>query len=188
MKECPSFKGYSVDEEANVYSHRTRKPIVGQHGGSYAIIDYNRCKKISPTRNKKGYLQVCIVTATGIRPIGIHVLMADAYIRPKVGDEVVRHLDDNKNNNCVSNLAYGSHVDNAMDRMKNGNYLSGHNHSNAKLSEKDVVLIRELRNSKTKVKDIASRLNVSVSTIESVLYGKSYKTSNRTIDTTGRPE
>lgn len=177
MKQCPSFPGYSADENGNIYSHRTRLPISGNKYGTTAVIDWGRKKLLSPNKNKKGRLNVSIrVESEGkIRTIGVHVLVADAFLGPKKIGEVVRHLDDNPSNNNLSNLAYGTNNDNVKDRIKNGGYKNGIHHHNAKLSNDDVFKILQLRKDKVKVKDIAAGFKLGISTIEDVIYGKTYK-------------
>lgn|GEM_PF-2358257 len=175
MKKCPSYPGYSVNENGEVFSHRKRKPAnINKPGGSVAYIDFSCAKKMSPCKNKKGYLQVSIATDGKIRPIGIHVLVADAFIGPKPESSVVRHLDDNSENNHPSNLAYGSHHDNAQDRIHNKGYKAGGDHKNAKLTFEQAEEIRQLRKRKIGTKGLADMFGVSTSTIESIIYNKSY--------------
>lgn len=180
MKKCPSFPGYSVNEKGEVFSHRIRKRIPNMHCGSYAVICDSACKKLSPALKGKGYLQVSIKTATTIRPIGVHVLVADAYIGPRPKGMLVRHLDDNPKNNHPSNLRYGTYLDNAHDRLINGGYKRGGEHVNAKLTNQQSEEIRDLRRKGVKVKELAEKFDISIATIECVIYNKHYL--NKPID------
>lgn len=183
MKKCPSYPGYSVNENSEVFTHRTRQPIPGRHGGSFAIIDDSICKKLSHVKTDKGYLQVKIQIENINRPIGIHVLVADAYHGPKPKGMVVRHLDDNPENNTAKNIMYGTHLENATDRKINGNYTTGGNHHNAKLTNEQADKIRQLRKQKVKIKSLAALFSVSIATIETIIYNKSYK-----FERTDKPE
>jgi len=160
MKECPSFPGYQVSADGCVISTRRRKaPVL-----------------LKTFRTKKGYLTVAAVTSSGIRPIGVHQLVADAYHGPRpTPTSQVRHLDGNPENNCASNLAWGEAVDNATDRKRHGRYSSGARHVNAKLSEESARTIVELRRCGTRIKQLSDRFNVSVSTIEGIIYGKTWR-------------
>ncbi|MEX0313769.1 MAG: HNH endonuclease [Allomuricauda sp.] len=175
LKECPSFPGYSVNDKGDVFSHRTRKPIPGQRGGSKAIIDKTVCKKLSKNKTKKGYLVVSAKKA-GNKPrnFGVHQLVADAFLGPKPNLHEIRHLDGNPSNNSPENLSYGTAKQNAQDRKRHGNYFSGEDHHNAKLTNKDAIRIRTLRKKGLKVKRLANQFHVSVATIESIIYNKSY--------------
>ncbi|MBS5993191.1 MAG: HNH endonuclease, partial [Acinetobacter baumannii] len=61
------------------------------------------------------------------------------------------------------------------DRVQHGGYKQGASHINAKLNQGQVESVRKKRASGSKVKDLAKEFAVSTSTIELVLYGKSYK-------------
>lgn len=50
----------------------------------------------------------------------IHSIVAEAFHGPRPSGHEVRHLDDDKFNNHVSNLVYGTHTDNMRDAIRNG--------------------------------------------------------------------
>lgn len=52
----------------------------------------------------------------------VHHLVAAAFIGPRPEGAVVRHLDDRKDNNRLTNLAYGSQGENMRDIVRNGNH------------------------------------------------------------------
>ena len=69
--------------------------------------------------NGEGYL--CI--SNGRRGEGrtpIHHLVAEAFLGPRPEGQLVRHLNDKKQENQVENLAYGTRSDNAQDAIRNG--------------------------------------------------------------------
>lgn len=173
---CPSFVGYGVNEKGDVFSFRTRTSSFGKHGGSEVIISNTVQKQLSPFESKKGYLSVTIKIdkEDKIRPVGVHVLVADAFIGKKPNGHIVRHLDDNPKNNVPSNLAYGINKDNVDDRKRNGGYAKGEEHCNSVLTYEKAEAIRLLRKQKMKVKDIALIYGVSISTIEQIIYNKRY--------------
>ena len=50
----------------------------------------------------------------------VHVAVARAFLgAPSAPGLVVRHLDDDKDNFHLDNLAYGTHAENAQDRVRN---------------------------------------------------------------------
>lgn len=59
--------------------------------------------------------------------------------------------------------------------MAHGNYFQGDKHHGAKLTREQVLDILRQRQAGEKVKSLAGRFSVSVSTIESIIYGKAYK-------------
>ena len=72
-----------------------------------------------------GYLLVKLITNQGkVKNCRIHVLKAKAFIfSPNpLGATLVRHLDDCKTNNALTNLTFGTRSDNAQDSIRNGHY------------------------------------------------------------------
>lgn len=175
MKACPSFPGYSATEDGRIISHRRRGMRASGQSGSQSTIDPAHQYELSTFMTKKGYLTVGVVQKDGkARPVGVHQLVADAFHGPAAGRQV-RHLNGNPADNRASNLAYGTALDNAQDRIDHGRYATGARHHNAKLTEDQVAAILDQRRQGVKVKDLAQQFGVSVATIEGVIYGKSYK-------------
>lgn len=160
MRACPSFPGYSVSADGIVISSRRRRtPLV-----------------LRQTPGTKGYMAVSVATLSGFRSIGVHVLVADAFLGPKSSPKLqVRHLDGDHLNNCVSNLAWGTAKENAADRLRHGRYARGAKHHNAKMTEEQVHDLIERRRTGERVKSLALRFAVSVSTVEGIIYGKQWK-------------
>jgi hypothetical protein len=76
--------------------------------------------------------------------------------------------------NSPENLKYGTNAENAEDRKRHGTYLGGSNHHSAKLTGSQAVAIRTGRRRGARVKDLAAEFGVSVATIESIIYNRSY--------------
>jgi hypothetical protein len=68
----------------------------------------------------------------------------------------------------------GSQKDNMADTKSLNNHQYGSRHNKAKLHESDVLKIRILRKEGHKFLDIAKEFNVSVNTIERIIYGKGW--------------
>ncbi|WP_177412793.1 hypothetical protein [Pseudomonas sp. R1-43-08] len=67
-----------------------------------------------------------------------------------------------------------ANAENADDRKRHGTYLGGSNHHNAKLTKGQAVAIRTKRRAGARVQDLAAEPGVSVTTIESIIYNRSY--------------
>lgn len=173
MKQCPSYPGYSVSESGQVFSHRFHKKLPGIHGGTAPLIDPSRRKTLTQFTNNRGYKSVGISIDGVPMRVSVHRMMADAFYGPS--SQLVRHLDGNPGNNHFENLAYGTSKDNAQDCIAHGRRPSGERHALAKLSDQEAEEIRSLRQGKMKVKALAAKFSVSVSAVESVIYGKSYE-------------
>lgn len=80
-------------------------------------------KFLSLRPNKKGYARVGIVGLDGVkRARAVQQLVLEAFVgpRPDATSEGL-HNDDNKANNRLDNLRWGTHADNMQDMVRNGN-------------------------------------------------------------------
>lgn len=68
----------------------------------------------------------------------VHRLVLELFDRPAQPGEVGRHLDDNRANNHISNLAWGSQYENSDDALDNGKTPIGSRGGKAKLTEQQV--------------------------------------------------
>ena len=175
MKFCPSYPGYSVTDDGRVCSYRTRTRFPGEIGGSHAVISDSPVKEMSVYINKKGYRRVSVRVGKSTRPVQLAVLVLDAFVGPRPPGQVCRHLDGDNSNNKPGNLAWGTHTDNAQDRLRHGRYARGEKHPLAKLTMAQAREMRRLRIQGIKVKVLASQFHLSIAQTEGVIYGKTYK-------------
>ena len=85
--------------------------------------------------SRGGYRHINI---SGNRIRKIHRLVAEAFIQRQSGKPLVLHSDGNPINNCVSNLRWGTHQDNADDRGTHRMHTTGERSSLATVTEQDV--------------------------------------------------
>lgn len=107
------------------------------------------------------------------------VLWAHVGLPPDASDG--RHLDGDKSNNTLANLAWGSHADNIADNVRNGTHrgaAAGQDHHNAKLSDDAVEAIFNQWAQGMSQKNIAAFWSVSPSNISKILSGKSRQSEN----------
>ena len=89
------------------------------------IINRNTGKRLKGSFDNKGYKKINLRTIGGkMRTYRIHILKAKAffYTPNPLGADIVRHLDDCKTNNILTNLTWGSYSENIQDSMRNGCY------------------------------------------------------------------
>ncbi len=80
--------------------------------------------------NDDGYPAVRIMIEGKRRNISVHRLVAAYYLGPKPSpNHEVRHIDGDRTNNHVENLAWGTRKENADDREKHGKTSRGKAHS-----------------------------------------------------------
>jgi hypothetical protein len=74
---------------------------------------------LSPVKRGSGHLYVAL---PGRISRQVHHLVALAFIGPRPDGLVLRHLDDDRTNNRVDNLAYGTPSENQHDSVANGTH------------------------------------------------------------------
>lgn len=100
------------------------KDIEGTYG-AYQISSFGRVKSVArnnyqttedrikkPLRAINGYLKVCLSSHSQKSQHSIHRLVATHFLPPMEGCTQVNHIDENKENNNVSNLEWVSNTQN----------------------------------------------------------------------------
>lgn len=109
------------------------KPVVG-YEGLYEVSDHGRVRSVDRVLVKsdgrrmtikgkllkggthQGYVNHKMQGVTKYT----HVMVLEAFDRPRHPGEEARHLNDIKSDNRLINLRWGSRSDNAKDRVRNG--------------------------------------------------------------------
>lgn len=74
---------------------------------------------LKPFPNKHGYLYVGLYKDGKRSNVYIHQLVARAFHGECPPGQQVRHLNDKNQDNAATNLAYGTHKDDMLDRARN---------------------------------------------------------------------
>jgi hypothetical protein len=169
------------------------KPIVGGEG-IYEVSSTGKAKSryvpggrgrlgpwrlLKPRLDQRGYLFVTLYSHGKQTHHQLHHLVADAILAPKsTTDTVVRHLNDNRLDNRVENLARGTSSDNAVDAFRNSKRKSpvGIAHGMAKLTEDDVRETRRLyATGEFSYRKLARRFGVAQSEIGNIVRLETWK-------------
>jgi hypothetical protein len=133
-------------------------------------------KILSPSINKAGYFGL-VLCLNGRKPRMIHTLVAIAFIGDRPDGFCINHKDGNKLNNESTNLEYCTQKENIHHANKTGlsKVACGENSGHAKLTNIDIVNIRNRIASGHKVIRIAKDYKVDYKTIHSIKTGKSWQ-------------
>lgn len=151
FKDIPGFEGlYQVSDRGEVLSLRlgsTLKPMLcGAKGKQYPTVVL--CKgEVRKTKR-------------------VHHLVLEVFVGPRPAGCVACHRDDNKLNNDVNNLYWGTWSDNAQDRVRNGH------HAGSKLTAVQVRAIRSRRAAGESGKALAAEFGVSQQVVWNIKSGR----------------
>ena len=155
------------------------KQIDGFCGNYFAstmgqVYSVPRAKTTGGILNKQpasGYLRVFLSDGFGTKKYHLlHRIILSTFCGPSA-DLDVRHLDGNPLNNKLSNLQYGTPLQNASDREAHGRHRKGESVVKAKLNWDDVQAIRNLKGV-VEQRDLAYRFSVARTTIQRIQSGK----------------
>jgi len=161
FKILEDYPAYRISNKGRIQS-RWR---FGKFYSTFITEDEDIWKDMNTHLCSNGYPRVCLRNGKNKgKNVRIHTLVAHYFIGPKPKTaQLVRHLDSNKLNNNVTNLAYGTYVDNENDKILNGTW--GNRIGGAKLTPSQIKDIRvKLQNGKSQ-NDLANEYGVSRPTI-----------------------
>lgn len=121
--------------------------------------------------NRRKYLCVTLFKGGIRKVIGVHRLVAEAFIGPRPNPKThTCHNDGNTLNNKLENLRYDSQEGNFSDKVSHGTHAIGEKNPSAKLSDLQVLDIIAIGRSRTQ-KEIAKIYGVHQCTISDILLG-----------------
>lgn len=105
----------------------------------------------------------------GQRKRTIHQLVAEAFCGARPPGAEVRHLDGNPTNNHADNLAWGTRLENMADAKRHGTMQHGADRHNARLTDLDVVHVRQLSDAGLGRRELSLMYGVSCACIGHVV-------------------
>lgn len=107
---------YSISNHGRVRSET--RLVMASRGKSKYRSSPGRAIK-TPT-NKSGYEHFRMSRFGKIKDAFVHIEVANSFLGLGGDNLIVLHFDDNKTNNNVENLRWGTHSDNRQDALRNG--------------------------------------------------------------------
>lgn len=164
FKSVVGYEGiYSVSNFGNV--RRDKKSRGAQSG-----------KMLKTTLSNSGYFFVGLYN--GIiysRHHYVHKLVCQAFIGYGLEGYDINHIDGNKINNRSDNLEYLTRSENQKHSFKIGLNKKGEDHHSCKLTEKDVLKIRNLGQLGISYINISKKFKVAQSNIHFIIKRKTWK-------------
>lgn len=149
----------------------------------HSKVNYD-ARILKPIAANSGYWVVGLKPSRHSRPFLVHRLVLEAFVGLCPEGMECRHLDGNPRNNILSNLRWGTRLENQQDSIKHGTKYyhfqkgkkinNGVNNPMARLSEDEVKQIKKLRGTLTQRRR-AEMFNVSPSTIQNIDDGRTWE-------------
>lgn len=174
-RAVPGFEGaYEVSNLGRVRSLERVVTVRGRHDGQARRRIRGRILKPGLS---VGRPVVNLSSDGSHRHALVHHLVLEAFVGPCPDGQECRHLDDNRQHNKLSNLEWGTRVENMADRRRNGRRrrgVRGEANNAAKLTENDVRLIRRLRADGMSYQRIGRVVSVGWMAVRSVSNGDTW--------------
>ena len=167
FRQIPGYPRYSIDESGNMLSIRRR--------GAGPDRQWSEARQLCPKRDRDGYLRASLRKDNHRSFFYVHVLVLMAFVGPRPEGMQCRHLDGSKDNNHVSNLAWGTAKQNQHDSILHGTASRGEKCGTSKLKPADVLKIRRRRANGEILRVIADDFRVSFACISHAANRRTWK-------------
>ncbi len=167
-EKISGWEGYEVSNKGNVRSFKV--PPKWEPS-------YNSPPRMLKPENRNGYKAVLLCDKLqGRKKVNVNILVLEAFVGKRPTDKhQCCHNDGNKINNNLFNLRWDTPKENNKDKISHGTHQFGEEIGSSKLLDEDVRLIRKLRASGVKCKDVASMFGVCRNTITNITSGAYWK-------------
>jgi hypothetical protein len=156
-------------------------PIKGSPGYTISITGRVFCARsnevVRQWLDKDGYCKVTIYwpAKKGPKNFSVHRLVAEAFLEPRPSGCAVAHNDGKKWNNCVENLRWATQKSNIGDKVLHGTQLNGEAMHLAKLRDKNIPVMRGMREAGATWDQIGRAFGVSRVAARNAVTGKTWK-------------
>ena len=165
-KDIPNYEG--IYQVSNTGIVRRLKHWVTNSGLQNATGYFVPEMILKQQLDTKGYYQVSLSKEGKVKVWSVHRLVMLAFVGELPAGMETRHLNSNKLDNRLENLAYGTKAENMQDAVKVGTLVF----SRSKLTQEDVMAIASDTRSN---REIAKAFGCHVGTVQAIKTGKSFK-------------
>jgi hypothetical protein len=106
------------------------------------------------------------------RAVAVHLVVLYAWHGPPEPGQIARHLDGDRLNYHLDNLAWGTHKEVMRDAIRNGRIRSGERHGNAKVSDHQREMIRAAALTGLGIAHLAREFGITYAAAHYIAYGR----------------
>lgn len=163
--ELDEFPGYRVGSDGSVWSQWV-------HNGHQPRKRSLNWKQLKPQPDGDGYLGLNLFKDGKPYRRKVHLLVILNFIGPRPDGMEACHDNGVLSDCMVSNLRWDTKEKNQQDRLKHGTHSRGEKSAKAKLTESQVLEIRQRLHAGAVKKALAIEFGVAPSTISAIAAGK----------------
>jgi hypothetical protein len=154
-RKCAGFPKYAISDEGNIRRYgRTLKPYP----------------------DKDGYLQIKPSVNGVAKTRKVHRLALETFVGPPPeGKNAVNHIDGDKTNNSQDNIEWVTPAANTHHAYATGLMVRGSGRRNAKLTELDIPIIRQLRKDGLTYEAISCQFGVNRAAIHRIICSRAWQ-------------
>jgi len=169
-KDIPGYEGYYRVSNMGRVKSLSRLKRCGC--GFYEEPDI----LLKPKKAGSGRLYVSLHKNGKRNNLYVHRLVLITFVGPCPEGMECCHKEDNPLNNRLENLRWDTHKNNIIDRINNDKQVKGSRSGRSILTEESVMEIKKiLFRGGYKIKDLASKFGVAISTISAIKNGINWK-------------
>jgi hypothetical protein len=177
-KAIPGYEGlYEITEGGTVYALPKTltffDPRTGKMKAAHRIGKWRK-----PIKTRSGYMSTSLRKDGHAMMHRNHALVLKTFVGPRPPGFVARHLNGNKENNSLPNLAWGTVQDNEADKVRHGTVARGEQGGMAKLTTAQAMLIKKMcrpHDRSVNKAALARSLNVDECAIYDIVAGRTWK-------------
>jgi hypothetical protein len=140
------------------------RTLPGKKRGRWGWVNKVGCVRKTPI-NVYGYPTVDLKHEGHRKTFTVHTLVLTAFVGPRPEGYECRHLNGNRADSRLLNIAWGTPSENTDDRRRHGTFVQGETHGASVLTDDEVRLIRKMTGTQA---SIAKTFNVSPSLISMI--------------------
>lgn len=168
-KDIPGYETfYQVSNQGEVRS--LDRFVSNRHGG----LNRRRGVQLRQATTPRGYRIVSLYRNGDVQYCSVHGLVLLAFVGPRPNGMECCHNNGGKADNALDNLRYGTHIDNMSDQVAHGTATRGERNGSAKVTEADVVAIRERRAAGEPIWRITQDYNLSGVSVGCICTGRTW--------------
>lgn len=169
----PGCDGYFAGEDGSIVSCWVQKGRDSGRGTDWVLSDEPH--QIFPSSDSRGRQRIEINQNGQRRKHFVHRLVLAAFVGPCPDGCECCHFDGNAGNNNLRNLRWDTKLANHADRHRHGTVPRGEGHKRCRVTDAQVLEIRDMAAAGIRQRDIASRLGISQTQVGRIVRNESRK-------------